>query len=286
MNINYYEYDFPVYVDLRTEEQKIRDSAVYYINRCRGMDIYEESTSSEIPLTAILANVNCHSLSYLRDILEKDNWNIRKNEYGELVIPNSDPESEEYLDNDNDYSWENNASAVQYSNLHDINNSQADSNEDWNDKCDVTTTLNFSGDMSTEKNREIDNTLSVDSSSGFWPTENPRGYSPIKDKQISEEKINICTLKEEEFLSDSNSTMSELMLLNESKADSVINRTLHAVDLSNTLHTETSLGEVETSCKPKPTGKHSFETTIYKTRCKCGFFCSQNTSNKSTKRRS
>lgn len=135
--------------------------------------------------------------------------------------------------------------------------------------------------MSTEKDREIDNTLSADSNSGFWTTENPREYSPIKDIQISGERINMCIVKEEEFLSDSNSMMSELMLLNESKTDNFVNSTLHAVDLCNKLHTETSLGEVETSCNPEPTSKHSFDTSIYKTPCKCGFFCSQNTSNKS-----
>ena len=48
-----------------------------------------------------------------RDILEGNNWKVQKNEYGELVIPISDSENEEFSDDDNDYYCKGEASEFQ-----------------------------------------------------------------------------------------------------------------------------------------------------------------------------
>lgn len=282
------EYDFPVYIDLRNEEQKIRDNAVYYINRCRSMDRYESSSTNGIPLTAILENVNCLSLAQLRDILEKDNWNICKNEYGELIIPHSDPEDEEFSDDGNDYCWESKSSELQGVKAEDSINAQADSDEDWNQQCissnspwNLSDVLNRGTNKNVEIEIEVHSTPRLDSSSGCWTCENQREYNSVETKHVSQERMHLCIDKEEElFLPNSDNEASESALLNESITDGFVSSTICAVEPSK-VESETVLAGDEICCNPELANSHSFDSSVYQTPCKSVFFCSRSMLHKS-----
>jgi hypothetical protein len=78
-------YKYPFKIDSRTDEEKIRDDAIYFIHK---ISLNQEEITEEIPLTDlinIMANAYV-TLDDLKKILENDNWTVINREDGPVVL--------------------------------------------------------------------------------------------------------------------------------------------------------------------------------------------------------
>uniref|UniRef100_A0A1B6MM70 Small RNA 2'-O-methyltransferase n=1 Tax=Graphocephala atropunctata TaxID=36148 RepID=A0A1B6MM70_9HEMI len=158
------EYKYPYYVDKRTREEKLRDEAVSFIHRfCSLSRYFDEKRLSEIPLKTIMERLQCPQRETLKNVLRRDNWEIKTNAdgYEVVILPDSENEDEDDLDDSEE--------PAESSNTYDVDcENTLINDEDWDcseieSKVYINSSINGN---STEDSSSAHNIESVPVSSG------------------------------------------------------------------------------------------------------------------------